>query len=504
MSLAETHDSLPQDSSLFKSARLYQKALLEIFPLRKDALLQLIESLAATEKPTSVVELSLEATFQRTFSNINQAITALSEPASVVCCPLSHRPEANSDLNVVVNSDGKKKYVDSAMFQKLSYKWTKLFIKNLPREVDRPFKLFALDATSTPKPHAHTLEDRTYVHASRKVGIPVDVGLQASLLIGIPERKHDEPKWPLPLSIERICSSETPCQVAENQLKMLSQLDSSQTLHVIAADSGYTSLKPQSPNQVVVARARMDRTGRRPFIDNSEGSKSIRGRPKKYEGDAIRFSTSSSVGEDGGPDQEEVYEDFINGKEVEVLVQRWNNVYVTGQEKLVDVVKAEVFLKEDSSKKVFSNPLLVLVIGERKDELNSRQVYESYRDRFDIEHNFRFLKQKLLFCKYQTAEVQRLVNWWWICLMAYWLLYFVREVPANSDKPWFRKRKQTKISSPGDVKRVFGSKIFPELGSPSKRPISRGKSKGRVEGTILQKRIKQKIIKKGRDSPKTA
>ena len=80
--------------------------------------------------------------------------------------------------------------------------------------------------------------------------------------------------------------------------------------------------------------------------------------------------------------------------------------------------------------------------------------------------------------------------------MAYWLLYLVRAIAPESNRPWMPKRRPNMTASPGEVKRVFGLGIFPKLGSPSRKPLPRGKSLGRKPGTILIKRARKKPIKK--------
>jgi hypothetical protein len=205
------------------------------------------------------------------------------------------------------------------------------------------------------------------------------------------------------------------------------------------------------------------------------------------------------MGDEGGPDEELEHEEVLNGRKVYVLKSRWNNVYIHGRSDLVDIVKIETFLKEDVSKQLFKDPLLLVVSGAKKNELTSLEIFECYLQRFDIEHFFRFEKQQLLFCGYQTPDLQRQINWWWICLMAYWLLYLVRAVAPESNRPWMPKRRPNVTATPGEVKRVFGSKIFPSLGSPTRRPVSRGKSKGRSKGVRLKPRERKKPIKKQKD-----
>ena len=478
-----------QANSKLEAARKFQKNLLDCLPIRQDAILQLVEALASAEKPTSVVELSQEVAFRRTFSNVHKAIDALSAGCLRLDTPSNREEIAHLTEGHTV--------VDLSLFLEQSRQWTNLFAERVPHETSRPFKLFAIDATSDARPYAQTLKDRTYVHAAGQFGAPITVGVQASVLVAIPEKQGHEAKWTLPLSVERIPSNETPCQTAEKQLKELQSLASvSNSLCVIAADSGYTHLKPQGPNQVIVARSRTDRTGRRPYGPASQDVFSRRGRPRKYQDPVIHFSEIVPVGDQGGPDEEHEYETVYGKKEVIVFASRWKDIYVHGQEDLVDVVKIELFLKDDLSQMLFEKPLILLVSGKRRSELTCWHIYESYLCRFDIEHLFRFLKRQLLFCSYQTPELHRQVNWWWICFMAYWLLYLVRESAPESNRPWAQKRVPQRTASPGEVKRVFGSKIFPDLGSPSRQPISRGKSKGRVKGVLLKPRKRYKPIKK--------
>ena len=87
-----------------KFNRLYQKELMASFPKRADSILQLIEALASAEKSTSIVELSQEGAFQRSFRNVHKAVDALD-------------------------------------VQHQSRMWMKMFFKGFPKEKERPFHL---------------------------------------------------------------------------------------------------------------------------------------------------------------------------------------------------------------------------------------------------------------------------------------------------------------------------------------------------------------------------
>jgi len=469
--------------SCIDPARTFQKKLLNLFSNRSYASLQLVEALAHTSKPTTIVELSQETPFQRSYSVINKILDEFG---------------AKSLVTKTVNSGESVKTVQSSdpfAFSKITKPFSDFFFEMLPQEANRKFRLFALDATSTPRIHAHTLDDRSYVHQANQIGVPVTVGLEASVLTYLPEHSTEEANWQLPVSLERISTDTTACKVAKTQLQLLAEsLLAHSPLTVIVADCAYGSLEPYSEDQVVIARSRTDRQGRRP-IKNDKIVHKKRGRPRKYESGTIRFIEDMPPGTEGGSDEECEYEDTIKHQRVDVLLNRWNDVYIEGHSELVDVVKVEIFAKDDCMKTLLL-PLLLILSGKRRREITALDAYQSYRRRFDIEHFFRFIKQKLLFCAYQTPELDHQISWWWFCCMAYWLLYHVRHIGQGSTRPWHKTRDATKPAGPGEVKRLFAIRIFPVLDSPSHPPTNREKSLGRQFGTRFPKRERKKVVKK--------
>jgi hypothetical protein len=467
--------------SCIDQARTFQKKLLNLFTNRRYASLQLVEALAYVSKPTTVVELSQETPFQRSYSVINKVLDTFG---------------AESLVAETINIEGSPKIikkVDAAAFSKITQPFSDLFFEMLPQEVNRKFRLFALDATSTPRVHAYVLDDRSYVHQANQIGTPVTIGLEASVLTYLPEHSVDEANWQLPVSLERIPTDATACEIAETQLQLLAKWNPANLLNLIVTDCAYGSLKPRSEDQVVISRGRTDRRGRRPISDNQSVHKK-RGRPRKYEQETIRFIEDLPPGTDGGSDEESEYEDTIKHQQVDVLFNRWNDVYVEGHTEPVDIVKVEIFSKHDCTKTLLP-PLLLILSGKRRREVSALDAYRSYRRRFDIEHFFRFVKQKLLFCAYQTPDLDHQISWWWFCCMAYWLLYHVRHIGQGSTRPW-HKQNATKPAGPGEVKRLFATRIFPVLGSPTRPPISCEKSKGRELGARFPKRLRKKVIKK--------
>ncbi len=384
-------------------ARIFQRKLLGLFNNRSYASLQLVEALAHAQKPTTVVELSQETPFQRSYSVINKVLNAFG-PGSL-------------DSLAGTNNAGESAKTIQNEFAKITKPFSDLFFEMIPQESNRKFRLFALDATSTPRIHAHTLDDRSYVHQANQIGIPVTVGLEANILTYLPEHSAEEANWQLPVSVERISTNTTACEVAKTQLKLLAEsMPANGLLAVIVTDSAYGNLEPYSEDQIVIARGRTNRQGRRP-VKGDQIVHQGRGRPRKYEPGIIRFIEDLPPGSENGSDEECMHEDTMKHQRVDVLLNRWNDVYVEGHSELVDVVKVEIFSKHDYMKTMLP-PLLLILSGKRRREITAMDAYQSYRRRFDIEHFFRFIKQKLLFCAYQTPELDHQVSWWWFCCMA--------------------------------------------------------------------------------------
>jgi hypothetical protein len=67
-------------------------------------------------------------------------------------------------------------------------------------------------------------------------------------------------------------------------------------------------------------------------------------------------------GTEDGSDEECEYEDTIKHQRVDVLLNRWNDVYIEGHSELVDVVKVEIFAKHDCTKTLLP-PLLLILSG---------------------------------------------------------------------------------------------------------------------------------------------
>jgi hypothetical protein len=89
-----------------------------------------------------------------------------------------------------------------------------------------------------------------------------------------------------------------------------------------------------------------------------------------------------------------------------------------------------IVLYDQQGKPAFRHPLWLIVIGEQRHQLSLLDIYHAYVQRFDVEHFFRFGKQKLLLTSFQTPDDKREEMWWQLAHLAYAQLWMARHVAA--------------------------------------------------------------------------
>jgi len=146
---------------------------------------------------------------------------------------------------------------------------------------------------------------------------------------------------------------------------------------------------------------------------------------------------------------------------------------------------------------VFQRPRWLIIQGRRRRELSLREAWDSYDQRSDLEHFFRFGKQKLLWTAYRTPIVEHQENWWQIVPLAYLQLWLGRDLVTSLPRPWERYLPQATAETPSPtmVQRAFGP-IIRQIGTPARAPKRRGKSPGRAKGAKPGRRKRQPVLKK--------
>lgn len=460
----------------------FRTALYEKIDNRADTVLELIDAICGVPNARSVVEYSLSPSFRRSYSMVFKGIDGL----DFAPLWLAHR-----------------------------------LSPYLPRPQAWPFWLLLIDVTPAPRPYAHTLEDRGMVYQPEVVKgkLPVTIGHQYSTVaLGVEPEAGVSSSWVLPLATTRVATSEDKELVGADQVDRLlmdSKLPFGKALTVEAVDSSYS--KPaylhrhrKHPNLVTIARARGTRTFYHQYVPSAEELASPSpGHPTWY-GD--RFALSDEATWTTPDETKTVWETSRRGQEYRVEIQAWHNMLMTGKrtpellpmhEHPFTLVRIVRYGKD--GKPLFTKPLWLIVMGNRRHELTLEHIYEAYAARFDIEHFFRFGKQKMLLVDYQTPDAEREESWVQLVHIAYAQLWMARHLVDCLPNPWERNLPaiRRRLISPTLAQRGF-DRIIRHLGTPAQPPKPRGISPGRRKGTTLPKRPRQKVVVKGKMAATTA
>lgn len=394
-----------------------------------------------------------------------------------------------------------------------SEQWAHLLAPYLMQPQRRPFRLLGVDVTAQPRPYAAMVSDRGMVYHPTHVkgNKPVTVGHQYSTVALLPEAEaHLSPSWLVPLTTQRVATMDDKEAVGAAQIDALlhdRKLPFHKELCVDVGDSRYS--KPEylhanrhHDNLVTLARVRRTRTFHRQpsCADEGETTKSP-GHPTWY-GDSFTLKDPATW---HAPDETtSLTQVSRRGKHYRVEIQAWHNMLMRGKRKpkflamhLHPFTLVCVTRYDEEGRQVGKHPLWLLVIGQRRDELNLTDIYHAYEQRYDLEHFFRFGKQKLLLTAFQTPKTDREQKWWQLVHLAYAQLWMARHVARQLPRPWERNLptlRQRRIS-PTLVQRDF-ARIIRQLGTPAQLPKRRGYSPGRPNGTRLPPRVRHKVVVK--------
>ena len=435
---------------------------------RTDTLMDLMDALSSNTTAKTAVELTLNPHFRRHYTALNKA--------------------------VVVNAVPDQKLADLAC-------------QTIGAPIKRKFHLLATDVTSAPRPFADTLRDRGFVYQPNTIkgNKPIVIGHQYSFWAWLPESV--QPKmgnWVVPLSVQRVSSQANKELVGAKQLSDLladKDLPFGKALCVEVADSAYSKPAYLNANRehahlVTIARARGTRTFyRQPVPEDQPAEK---GHPTWY-GNPFRLKEPETW---DAPDQC-AETTFVSHKKVtyRVEIQAWHNLIMRGKKGCpmrqhpFTLVKIRWYNQKGEA--LFQKPLWLIVMGERHMELSLLDIYQAYLQRYDLEHFFRFGKQKLLLDKFQTPDEKHEEHWWRLVALAYLQLWAAKEMASDLPRPWERYLPSApdKQPTPAMVLRDM-SRIIRQIGTPAPAPKPRGKSPGRRKGLKLIARVRQPVMKK--------
>ena len=322
--------------------------------------------------------------------------------------------------------------------------------------------LILIDTTPNSKKHSAKALDRTYI---RNGGIS-EPGYEYSVVC-----IANQPKWAVPVSIERVESNNNKYQQGSRQILDVANQTSDETLHIAVGDSSYSAnsfICPlyQSKNVVTITRQRVNRA----MYDVFQGPQKAKGRKRIYGKKMIIKDIDESV----VADHSEVFTEDSKKGVITIKISEYRDKIVrnskdyTMNDKKLNFIKIEVF--DHNGKKKYKRDLWLCVSGESKNQLSAKEVYLYYKQRFDIEHFFKFGKTKLLMGKFQTNNPNKDEDYMLFVMLAYNMLYHAREdIQDIKFRPWDNNKLVNKDNlSPSQVYRSISHIAFDNIVNPPK------------------------------------
>ena len=449
---------------------------------RKETVIELVDALSSNSIASSVVELSENPLFRRDYNSLYKGIQEF-------------LPDKNDD-----NYSQQVNYLLEAVSQ------------TIPTPVSRNFHLFGIDTTPCPRPFSATLADKTFIHYPNPIkgNKPISIGHSYSVICALPERiATGNVPWAVPLFAERVPSSEKATNIGNKQLEKIFNTGSfcGDKLSVLVADSFYSQRdfigeQVKQNNLVTVTRIRSNRVFYRQFISKKK-QKITSGHPRWY-GDKFDLKDENTWHEPTRVSQS-IFT-TKKGRQLTVTISGWNRMLMKGTQNYKMNRHPFTLLRITITDKVGNRiwkPMWLIAIGSRREELSLIDCYESYRQRYDIEHLFRFGKQKLLMTAYSTPDVEHEENWFKLTLIAYVNLWAARNLAVVLPHAWeqyLKTNKSVKIT-PSLVQRDF-YRIISTLGTMASIPKRRGYSSGRIKGYKKTPRTRHQVIIKSQKKSK--
>lgn len=458
---------------IVKTFKNFRDKIYHFFQFRRDAAFELIDALSSNMTAKSVVELSLNSFHRRNYCSITRVVDEF--------------------YSGCIN---KKLKNDEVM---------KIIIEHCVLPKERKYFLLGVDCTPNPRRYSPTQQDRGFVYAPNTISgnKPVTIGHQYSVVAFLPEKADaHSPPWVVPLSCHRVATSEKGAMVGMKQLSQCVMRNAFQnTLCVTVADSAYSNADPicessKNPNQVHISRVRNNRV----LHHTAEQTSTVKKGRKKYFGEEFRLRDETTW----RMPNEKIEFKIANkkGKNQVVTIECWNGIVMRGTRESntskFPLRLLRICVHKESGELLFKKPLWLIASGERRFELSLRDIFECYRQRFDIEHFFRFGKNKLLMNKSQTPDINHEEAWWQLTTIAYTQLYLARDLANNTPAPWEKYLptfKSAKEISPTQVQKDFG-RIIRTFGTPAKPPKHLKKATGRQKGEKQIARIRYPIVQK--------
>jgi hypothetical protein len=392
-----------------------------------------------------------------------------------------------------------------------------------------------LDFSKISKPFSPCLEHRGFHHISNSIvgGTSLTHGYGTSVVhLGVGEQG-----WCPPLLMDRMDVEADKLAFAAAQIKQVREheyLGLRDFLLLLRADSYFGCAKflslTYANNLVNITRMR---SGLKVWCLHDGEQKSI-GRPRIY-GDKfhlipetrVRTFMNKKLGQSYEVTQRSIVElqhdeqitypsELGNGRLVTISVTRWNDMLLRSKgeakmsDKPLDILQVKV-ADVLTGELVFKRPMFLTVHGQRRKEVDTREVHPQYRERFDAEHLYRFLNRNLLLNAFQTPDCNHYDKWIKIVQLAVWQLFVASsELTQLTVQPWqkyttankeFEDKEQKERMTIAQTQKSIQT-LFYTFDKEPFLPQKCKKGRGREKGTKLEPRLRHAVRRKANQKRK--
>jgi hypothetical protein len=390
-------------------------------------------------------------------------------------------------------------------------------------------KALSIDVTPCVKSFSPTLEDRQAIVAPNP-GPHQKYRLEEGYNLSFVNVGNFDGKWSLPLDARRggIDQTSSACGLAQIDTLLNDQhLGLETSLVVLNADNGYANvpfLQPlyeQHDNLVVIARLKkgsktytkvgLPATGgyHRQFygeVHYNILASDIKKRKKCGKGDETYSVARTSISE-AGADETLRFERKMgrSKRKVDVLVERFQDRLLKSKgglimkDKPVDIIRIQ-YLDPENQQGIYRHEMYLIISGERRGEVSSKEVQQSYVSRSDLEAFFRVGKQRMLLNNFQTCNLLHLDNYLLLVQLASWMSYPTAEEATRCINPWERYAQKEECVPPQRLSMAqsirAAAAYYATLDLRHLSPPQRTGGTGRAKGTKVSRRKRHRRVRK--------
>lgn len=404
----------------------FRHAIYDCFLRSRDALFELIDALLSQDQARSFPDLSLSTHFRRKWPSVYEAL-----------------------------EDGR---IDQTRLRSV-----------LARFLPASFLVqerywICVDASSIPRPYAHTSPDRGMVHAANTPAgaKPVTLGWEFSTLMVLPPETSS---WTSILDQVRIPPSSSAVQIAKAQLAAVLPLLNAPA--ILVADSGYGGGDFVRTLHTLGAEGLLRLKTNRVFFRAPH----TRSMDNRSHPDRFQCKESSTHGPASRSVQ--IEEEKKPGKPIQI--DCWDQLYLKEcSDFCVSVIRVRRPCDNGQSHESW-------FVWSSSRPAPLPEICQHYARRFSQEHCHRFLKQDLLWSKPHLRTPEQFERWGQLVLLAFNQLVLLKEHNVRALRPW---EQASKPITPRQLRRAMWA-LLCNVAPLTRTPQPRGLATGRKPGAVV-------------------